>query len=293
MKKVFELMFSLIILFSLSITVSAADTTWTSTKEVELPKGQNQFNVQITVDQAKAYAGAEFGVQTPDGVSIRSVTYSQNSSKVAPTEARGLTWFSYYSGNNDFKGKVTATLTLEYKGTENTSIVIDNISVYTKDGTAVDTAKVTPRKIIEISRDGANNPIIPLEPPTDSNSPTGSSNTDNTTSNTSGTTKLQTTKNSSTKGTNASTVSTTSTTSTTDASNNLNEDQTDLNDDDIDENEEENNSDNILEANDENTSKAQKDPLNTIILIVLIISIISNAVIGYFYIKNKNKIKEK
>ena len=160
MKKIFAIVFSLtiIIIISIPLTVFATNTSWTSTENVILSKKQNTFNIEISVNNPTAYAGAEFGIQCAEGVTIKSIKYSSGTSKAGPVVARGLTWFSFFSGNNNFSDKVISTITLGYAGTQNTSILIDNISIYTKNGTVIDTEMIASKKVITINREGATTP---------------------------------------------------------------------------------------------------------------------------------------
>jgi hypothetical protein len=325
MRKIFAIIFTLTIIISFPLKAFATNTSWVSTENVTLSKTQNQFNIEIAINNPNAYAGAEFGVQCSDGVTVKSIKYSKDTSKVGPAVARGLTWFSYYSGNNDFSGKVIATIELEYTGNENTSIVIDNIGIYTKNGAAIDTEMLKPRKAITINREGATNPIvIPPEVPSSSNPPTtnnGSSNGSTTpavnqnTNNSQGSnnqTNTNTANNSSTTNTINSTNTTSSIGNQVDSNNHLSSNNTQSNNSTNESPIAENTANNQMTSNNPVANNGQSSspasvnttdsPINNdnvlnngskftnaVTLVLLIISLIANAILGYFIIKIKNK----
>jgi len=156
---------------SFAIPVSAATVNFVS--EIVLEQTQTEFDVVFTVTQQEAYAGAEFALQCPENVAVKSIKYSGEKSSAGPTAARGFVWFTYFSGKNDYSGNMTATVTLSYSGAENTSIVLDHISVHTQNNGKTDTAKQELRKTVIIRRKGADNEIPPLPPPTSSENTNG------------------------------------------------------------------------------------------------------------------------
>lgn len=157
-----------IIIFVLFIclhSLQASAQSVESLSEVFLKKEQNTFEIELQISHAEPFAGAEFALQCPDDVEIKSVHYSKSSSKAGPTKARGFVWFSFFSGSNAFSNLITATVTLEYTGTKNTSIVIDHVDFYVVDNHVVGSKTTSLRKTVAIRRDGANNETQPLEPP--------------------------------------------------------------------------------------------------------------------------------
>ena len=107
-------------------------------------------------------------LQCSEGVTVESVVYDRPGvSEAKPTEARGCTWFSFFSSGNTFSGKTVATVTLSYSGSENTCVVLRSVSVYTKEGRDVEKELLQPDKVIALMREGADNPVIPPEVPTE------------------------------------------------------------------------------------------------------------------------------
>lgn len=174
MKKLgFGFLTAIIITVCFIFNVSAA--TVDIVNEVVLEKAQTEFTVTFTVNQSSPYAGAEFALQCPEDVTVKSVTYSGANSQAGPTAARGFVWFTYFSGKNDYAGKMTATLILLYSGEENTSVVLDHITIHTVNGEKIDTKEETLRKTILIKRKGATNDVSPLTPPASSAAASSSS----------------------------------------------------------------------------------------------------------------------
>lgn len=169
MKKTIVFILTLVLLILIPYKTFANSLEWTSTEEINMSKEDNEIEFQLSVDSDKPYAGAEFGIQLSEGVKIKAITYGTEASSAGPTDARGLTWFTFFSGENKFSGEVIVNVTLEYIGGENTSIVVDNISLYNINGSAIDTKAVKPRKVIELHREGATNTVIPpIEPESNS-----------------------------------------------------------------------------------------------------------------------------
>ena len=294
MKKITTSLVSMVLMLGMSLKVYAADTNWASTESVNLTKSQNQFKIEVSVNNKTPYAGGEVGIQCGEGVNVKSVTYSNNSSKAGPTSARGLTWFSFFSGNNDFSGEVKAEVTLEYTGEKNTSVVIDNISVYTKHGANIETEKFTPRKLIKVNREGADNPVEQPNPPGNGENPGTSPNTPNEGNNGEGNNTGGNTNTGSNTGSNETNsqggvASNGSQQNKDEVSNNLEKEGNTSND-------KSNNSDSSTKGNGTKNSGDSKDnqndnnvTLNPVIIALLIISIGANGVLGYLIIKNKSK----
>lgn len=296
MKKIITSLVSMVLMFGISLKVYAADTNWASTENVNLTKSQNQFKIEVSVNNKTPYAGGEFGIQCGEGVNVKSVTYSNNSSKAGPTSARGLTWFSFFSGNNDFSGEVKAEVTLEYAGEKNTSVVIDNISVYTKDGTKVETEKFTPRKLIKINREGANNPVEQPSPPDNGGNPGTDPNKPNEGGNGGGTNSGGNTNTGSSTGSNGTSSQGNVATNASNQNKDNNEDNNSSENEENTSSDKSNNSDSSIKGNGTKNSGDSKDiqndknaTLSPVIIVLLIISIGANGVLGYLIIKNKSK----
>jgi hypothetical protein len=151
--------------FSVAFAETQSAATVNTESRVVLSKTQTDFTVPIEMEHAGAFAGVELAVQCGEGVTVESVTYSKTFSHAGPVESRGLTWFSVFSGANDYKGSVTATVRVNYTGTRNTSMVIDHAAFYSIEGGTFRTENVPLRKKIAIDREGADNEVPPLDPP--------------------------------------------------------------------------------------------------------------------------------
>jgi hypothetical protein len=123
-----------------------------SVGSVALDSGQEEFSITIDVRQPEAYAGAEFSLKCGEGVSVKSVKYSEAGASAGPVEARGLTWFSFFSDRNRYSGTVAAEVALGYSGSEDTYVSIENVSVYTIDGANVSTAEHSVKRLIAVAR---------------------------------------------------------------------------------------------------------------------------------------------
>lgn len=278
MKKAFLFVLWIYIIISFSIISSAANSNYTAPDKVELTKTQNQFTIDITVTSAAAYAGAEFGLLCSEGVTVKSVSYNTQSMTAGPTLANHLYWFSYFSNSNTFQNAVTATVTLEYTGSQNTSVVIHDVSVYTKNGAAIDTQKLTTPKTITINREGADNiPPTPSEPVSSSSSNSNAQSSQRNSSSTiisSSSTNNAGSQNSRSNTTNSSGSSVSSTSDGT--STNINSST---------------NSSQNMAVKGETRNTPGNNPLNTALLVLLIISVGGNAVLGYCVIRYKNNKK--
>jgi hypothetical protein len=146
-----------------------ADTNGSATvnvaSKVTLTVSQTAFTVPVSIAYDKAFAGVELAIQCGSGVTVESVRYNRTGSHAGPTLARGLVWFGAFSGENDFPGELTASILVNYSGTENTSIVVDHVSFHRLDGGAFRTENAPLRKTIAIDRAGADNTPPPLDPP--------------------------------------------------------------------------------------------------------------------------------
>jgi hypothetical protein len=142
---------------------------------IKLDATQTTFRLPLTVTSERPYAGAEFAWQCTSGLSLQSVSYPAGSSHVGPVLARGLYWFSYFSGANDFGGTTDIVAIFKYTGHENARIYLDHVELMTRTGVAVDGALYASRIAIEVRRAGAVNVPPPLQAPPDA-VPAGSRN---------------------------------------------------------------------------------------------------------------------
>jgi hypothetical protein len=132
---------------------------------ITLAEDQSEFSFSLMLEHPDPFVGAEVAIQCGEGVEITAVTYSPSASQAGPKDARGLTWFGLFSGDNDFAGTVKATIYATYAGDENSSLVIDHASFYRKQGSAFETQNLALRKEIVLNRRGADNTPLPLDPP--------------------------------------------------------------------------------------------------------------------------------
>lgn len=165
MKKLIMAMLPVMLLLFLSIPVFAAGSISVSNDRIELKQGQNEAVFEVTITNSAAFAGAEFGLQCGEGVTVKEVSYNVQGSKTSPTNARGLTWFSFFSGSNTFTDSVTAKVTVTYSGEQNSSVALQYVSVYHRAGGAVEEDLLQPRQTINLVREGAENTAPPLEVP--------------------------------------------------------------------------------------------------------------------------------
>jgi len=263
-KKIVMAALSCFIVISCCTSALAQGTIFESIQSVTMGKDQKEYTFQISVENSVSFAGAEFAALCGDGITVKSVSYSVNGGKAGPVVARGYTWFSFFSSKNDFSGKVTATITIEHSKPINTSIMIRSVSVYTKDGGGVKTEKLMPSKTIQIKKEGATNPIPPLnEPEEESSSNSGSTtNTNNSLSN-----------NSSSQGT------------TSSASN---EDTSYVSDNQQGSSQAESAVANSKTDKSTDNSTPKANGINTGLLIALIISVCVNVILVYLYISKNN-----
>lgn len=296
MKKIITSLVSMLLMLGISLKVYAAETNWASTESVNLTKSQNQFKIEVSVNNKTPYAGGEFGIQCGEGVNVKSVTYSNNSSKAGPTSARGLTWFSFFSGNNDFSGEVKAEVTLEYTGEKNTSVVIDNISLYTKEGANIETEKFTPRKLIKVNREGADNPVEQPNPPDNGGNPGTNPSSPNEGSNDGGANSGGNTNTGSSIGSNGTSSQGNVATNASNQNKDNNEDNNSSKNEENTSDDKANNNNGSTKGDDTKNSGDSKDSqndnnatLSPVIVVLLIISIGANGVLGYLIIKNKSK----
>lgn len=148
--------FLLCMLFiSTSFTAFAAQGAVETVDSLTLAEGQTQVVLPITVSADKPYAGAEFALRCGDGVTVKSISYSsKNISAAAPTQAGGYIWFSYFDGENSFSGDITVSVTLQYSGKKNATVVLHTVSLYTKAGVAVEKETLQLEKQIELRLGG-------------------------------------------------------------------------------------------------------------------------------------------
>jgi hypothetical protein len=155
MKKKSIIMALVLCVPALLAPLQALAATIESVSEIALAEAQNEFSLSLAVDQAEAYAGAEFALACGDGVVVKSVSYTEDVMSAGPTDARGFTWFSFFSDENKYSGTVTADVRLAYEGEADAYVAVDHVKVYTIDGGSVVTAKNDVQKTIPVIRQAA------------------------------------------------------------------------------------------------------------------------------------------
>lgn len=70
------------------------------------------YTVAFELDSDYGFAGGEFAIECQEGVSVTDVSYDVLTSAVAPTEARGYTWFGFFAGSNEYSEPVSVTMTV-------------------------------------------------------------------------------------------------------------------------------------------------------------------------------------
>ena len=81
----------LLLLTFFCLQVSAAEGIVEAPKTISLEEDQTEVTLKLSVTTDESYAGLEFGLECPVGVSVKSVTYDvENAYTASPTEARGF-----------------------------------------------------------------------------------------------------------------------------------------------------------------------------------------------------------
>ena len=126
---------ALLCAFLLMGAAQAATITPSVTK-VTLSENQTTFTVDVSMAQEEAFAGAEFGVDLPEGVTVTGVTFLdeaiQNASKSPQIVKDGRYFFGFYDTKNSFSGSyAVARLTFTYSGNDDTTIALGHSKIVT------------------------------------------------------------------------------------------------------------------------------------------------------------------
>lgn len=131
---------------------------------IQMQEGVLDYSFDIVITNEQAYAGSEFAVSCPNGYQISKVTYSVQGNTAGPVVARGYTWFSYFSGKNDYSGEVTATVffTADNEVTEQDEVqfVLSQIKQYTVTDTIVDTLLGEPNLTVIVKQPLQKSPVV-------------------------------------------------------------------------------------------------------------------------------------
>lgn len=141
----------------LTIPAFAAEITPSVTK-ITLAQSQKSFTVDVSLQESEQFAGAEFGLKLPDGMTLDQVEFLdqtiQDAAHTPEVTADGLSFFGFYAAENVFSGKMNvARLTFIYDGAADASIVLGRSKVVTvqEDGTTVGDTSSEPFTI-EVTR---------------------------------------------------------------------------------------------------------------------------------------------
>jgi hypothetical protein len=159
---------------SLPARASAANSV-TAQTTVVLGAAETTFEVPLTLTSDQPYAGAEFALRLPAGLVLKSVRYTPPvvaRGQAGPVLARGLYWFSYFSGANDFTGSTQAFLTFEYTGSASIQLTIDHIELMTLSGVSITSLNLASGRSISITRTAASS-SEPGKPAGSTKVPTG------------------------------------------------------------------------------------------------------------------------
>lgn len=165
----------LLLLTFFCLQVSAAEGIVEAPKTISLEEDQTEVTLKLSVTTDESYAGLEFGLECPAGVSVKSVTYDvENAYTASPTEARGFTWFSFFAGDNIFSGKATATIVLNCNTTGTATVTLRHLNLMTKANAKVETSRLDPNTEIVLQRNGS--VTKPQEDPSDTTDNAGNTN---------------------------------------------------------------------------------------------------------------------
>lgn len=93
----------------------AGEITIPST-DLIIPATETDFIIRLSVYEEELYAGAELGIDTTKGISIKKIDYEMNEEymSVGPVQnSSGTYYFGYFDGENKFSGESIITITLE------------------------------------------------------------------------------------------------------------------------------------------------------------------------------------
>lgn len=157
MKRIFSTLLVFTLCFLSSINVLADENI--IIKQERLEVNNNSFTAVISINPKTTYAGSEFSVVCSEGTSIEKVEFSEEGSKAGPKKVDNTTYFSIFSGDNDFNGKITLTLQGTYK--ENVQLNFSNIKIYKKDGVKVITEETSENQIIKLNKETFEETLTP------------------------------------------------------------------------------------------------------------------------------------
>ena len=103
----------------LTIPAFAAEITPSVTK-ITLAQSQKSFTVDVSLQESEQFAGAEFGLKLPDGMTLDQVEFLdqtiQDAAHTPEVTADGLSFFGFYAAENVFSGKTFVLLIANENG---------------------------------------------------------------------------------------------------------------------------------------------------------------------------------
>lgn len=107
-----------------------------STTAVTLVSGEQTFTVDVKLSEDNAFAGAEFGLDLPEGVTLEGVEFLdeavQDANHSPEVTVEGRTFFGFYTAENTFSGEISvARLTFAYTGDDDTAFSLGSSKVVT------------------------------------------------------------------------------------------------------------------------------------------------------------------
>ena len=103
---------------------------------VTLEKNQQTFTLEVNLSEEVPFAGAEFGLDLPEGMTLTNVEFLdpavQEASHTPEVTVNGRTYFGFYTGENVFFGELSvARLTFTYAGASDGAIQLGSSKVVT------------------------------------------------------------------------------------------------------------------------------------------------------------------
>lgn len=134
MKKLCVIMTVVMLLLFVSMPISVCaeeneNKTIVTIDELTVDETNASFSIIVNIETDEAYAGAEFGAFCSQGVEITSVESSCDS-LAGPTQANGLVWFSFFDGENSFKGTQSVTVYGDYEAGQESAVKLSDIKIY-------------------------------------------------------------------------------------------------------------------------------------------------------------------
>lgn len=107
-----------------------------SATSVTLASNQKTFTVDVALSEETAFAGAEFGLDLPAGVTLTNVEFLdkavQDANHSPEVTVEGRTFFGFYTAENTFSGDIkVARLTFSYTGDDAAAIRLGSSKVVT------------------------------------------------------------------------------------------------------------------------------------------------------------------